>query len=199
MSCRLRHARPGSMVEGGGGQGETVPRLLWRQQAAARGQHFAQVLRQAFVNPEQVILHGLLIIRRGQIGRTAVLSVPRMHVLVREQAGCRFAFAVIDQRTLGDAAVVRLVVFQSEVRHVIAQAEQEVVIAIVMRAEKFVGLFDQILVVVPDFLRRRESGGAVGGYVHLGEGIVGQFDDLEKFAGDYRRIDQRGQGRGLEC
>ena len=87
---------------------------------------------------------------------------------------------------------------ESEVRHVIAQTEQEVVVAIVMRAKKFVGLFDQILVVVPDFLRRRKSGGAVGGNVHLGEGIVGQLDDLEKFARDYGRIDQQWSGKRAE-
>ena len=72
------------------------------------------------------------------------------------------------------------------------------VIAIVMRAEKLVGLFDQILVVVPDFLRRGERGGAVGGDIHLDQRVVGQLDDLEEFAGDYWRIDQRGQGSRLK-
>ncbi len=83
-------------------------------------------------------------------------------------------------------------------RDVIAQAEQEVVVAIVMRAKKFVGLSDQILIVIPHFLRGRERGGAVSGNIHLGERIVGQLHNLEKFAGDYRRIDQRGEGSGLK-
>src|SRR5580698_1362436 len=72
------------------------------------------------------------------------------------------------------------------------------VIAIVMCAEKLVGLLDQILVMVPDFLWRFKSGGAVGGNVHLDEWIVSQLDDLEELAGDHRRIDQRGQGSRLK-
>src|ERR1700735_4243007 len=87
---------------------------------------------------------------------------------------------------------------QAEMRHVIAQAQQEVVVAIVMGAEKLVGLFDQIFVMVPDFLRRIESGGAVGGDVDLGKRVIGKLDNFEKFAGDYGRIDQRGEGRWFE-
>src|SRR5260370_33116351 len=85
-------------------------------------------------------------------------------------------------------------VLQAEVSDMIAQAEQEVVVAIVMRAEEFVGLFDQVLVVVPDFLRSGKSGGAVGGNVHLSERIVCGFDNLVELARDYRRIDQSGEG-----
>src|SRR5258708_36442848 len=85
-------------------------------------------------------------------------------------------------------------VLQAEVSDMIAQAEQEVVVAIVMRAEEFVGLFDQVLVVVPDFLRSGKRGGAVGGNVHLGERIVCEFDNLEELASDYGRIDQSGEG-----
>ena len=96
-----------------------------------------------------------------------------MNVLVGEQAGLHLARGFIDEAALVNAAVVGFVVLQTEVRDVIAQAEKKVVVAIVMRAEKFVRLFDQILVVVPDFLRRFESGGAVGGDVHLGERIIG--------------------------
>jgi site-specific recombinase len=105
---------------------------------------------------------------------------------MRKQASCKLALGFVHETALVDAAVIRFVMLQSEVRDVIAQAEQEMVIAIVMRAEKLVRLFDQILVVVPDFLRRGKGGGTVGGNVHLDERLVGKLDDLEEFAGDYR-------------
>jgi hypothetical protein len=74
-----------------------------------------------------------------------------------------------------------------------------VVIAVVMRSEKLVRLLDQVLVVVPDFLRGSKRGGAVGGDIHLDERVVGELDDFEEFAGDYGRIDERGQRCGLKC
>ena len=40
-------------------------------------------VRQTLVHPEQVGLHGFLVVGRRQIGGTPVLSVPRMHVFVR--------------------------------------------------------------------------------------------------------------------
>ena len=163
----------GSVIKSGGGHGKVFARLVGSEQPAAGGQHGAEIIREAFVNPQQIVLHGLLIVRSGEIGGAAVFSVPRMHVLVRKQAGFHFASGFIDQSALVDPAVIGFVMLEAEVRDVIAQAEQEVVVAIVMRAEKLVRLIDQILVVVPDFLRRVESGGAVGGNIHLGERIVG--------------------------
>ncbi len=46
------------------------------------------------------------------------------------------AFGPIRQAALGGAAVARFVVLQAEVRRVIAQREQEVIVAIVPRTEK---------------------------------------------------------------
>src|SRR5580658_1876870 len=121
-----------------------------------------------------------------------------MHVLVRQQAGFHSARGVIDESALAHAAVVGLMVLQAEVRHVIAQAVQKVVIAVVVRTEKLVGLFDQTLVVLPYVGWRGKCGGAVGGNIHLDERVVGKLDHLEEFAGDDGRIDQRGEGRRLE-
>src|SRR5579863_2905080 len=62
-----------------------------------------------------------------------------------------------------------------------------------MRAEKLVGLLDQILVVVPHFLRRIQRGGAVGGDIHLGGRSMRQGHYFQEFSGDDRRVDQRGE------
>src|SRR6202140_4812344 len=111
-----------------------------------------------------------------------------MDVFVGEQARFHFARGVVNQTALVDAAVVGFVVLQAEVRDVIAQAEQEVVIAVMMRAEKLVRLFDQVLIVVPDLLRRGQRGGTVGSNVHFSQRIVGEFYHLEKLASDHGRI-----------
>src|SRR5579859_7480835 len=87
---------------------------------------------------------------------------------------------------------------EAEVSDVIAERIEEVVIAIVMRAEKLLGLLDEALVMVPGFLRGVESGGAVGGDVHFGDRVGGERDDLQKLSGDDGRVDERGERDGRE-
>ena len=87
---------------------------------------------------------------------------------------------------------------EAEVGDVIAERVEEVIVAVVMRAEKFLRLVDEILVVIPDFLRGVERGGAVGGDVHFGDRILRERDDFQKFSGDDRRIDERGERDGGE-
>ena len=97
------------------------------------------------------------------------------------------------RRAFVDAAVVGFVMLESEVGDVVAERVEEVIVAVVMRAEKFLRLIDQIFVVIPDFRRGIERGGAVGGDVHFGGGILRERDDFQKFSGDDGRIDQRGE------
>ena len=87
----------GKVIESGGGEGEIVAILVGGEQSAAGGEHEAEIVRQAFVDPEQVVLHGLLVVGRGEVGGAAVLSVPRVNVLVGQQAGRQFAGGVVDQ------------------------------------------------------------------------------------------------------
>jgi hypothetical protein len=108
------------MVECGGGQSQVIARLLGCEQAAASGQHRAQVIRQSLVDPEQIVLHRLLIVGSGEVRGTPVFSVPRMNVLVGEQAGVQLARGFVHKPSLVDAAVVGLMVLQTEVRDVIA-------------------------------------------------------------------------------
>ena len=181
------------MIEHGGGEGEVVAVLIGGKQAAARGEHEAEIVGQAFVDPEQIVLHGLLVVGRGEVGGAAEFSVPGVDILVRQQAGRKFAGSIVDQGALIDAAVVGFVMLETEVRNVIAEGVEEVIVAVVMRAEKFLRLLDQILVVIPDFLRGIERGGAVGGDVHFGDRILRERNNFQKFSGDDRRVDERGE------
>src|ERR1700732_1564691 len=55
-----------------------------------------------------------------------------------------------------------------------------------------------MFVVVPNFRGSFERGGAIGGNIHFGDRILGERHDLEKFSGDDRRVDERGEGNSRE-
>ena len=115
-----------------------------------------------------------------------------------QQAGRKFARGVINQSTFVDAAVVGFVMLEAEVGDVIAERVEEVIVAVVVRAEEFLRLIDQILVVIPGFLRGVERCRAVGGDVHFGDGVLRERDYLQKFSGDDGGIDERGKRCGCE-
>ena len=88
--------------------------------------------------------------------------------------------------------------FEAEMRHAIAQGEQEMIIAIVMRAEQRV-LFLHQMREMADVLRRHfQGGGAVRRDVDdLRRLFAGrQINRPEIFPGDDRRIHQRFQRGG---
>src|SRR5579885_904268 len=100
---------------------------------------------------------------------------------MRKKTRGEFARGVVDKAAFVYAAVVRFVMLESEVRDMIAKRVEEVIVAIVMRAKKFLSLIDEALVVVPDFLRGVEGSGAVGGNVHFGGRILCERDDFQEF------------------
>ena len=72
-------------------------------------------------------MHRLLIVGREQVRRPAVLAVPRMEVLVRQE-GCEIRKdVVVDERPLGAAVVGALMMFQPSLAEPVAQREQKVV------------------------------------------------------------------------
>jgi len=78
VGCVLKIA-PGPswhVVQLSRGNGQIIPRLVGASANAAGGQHPRQVLRKTFVDPEQIVLHRLLVVRCGELRRTSVLSVP---------------------------------------------------------------------------------------------------------------------------
>ena len=109
--------------------------LLGRPKAAARGQHIAVVLGEALVHPKQIVLHGLLIIRRGKVRGPAILAIPRVGVFMGQQCSREFPQLGIDLSALTGAAVIGLMMLQTEMRHVVAKAEKKVVIPVMGGAE----------------------------------------------------------------
>jgi hypothetical protein len=126
-------------VERGGLDGQRFAEVLRALEAAPRRQNLAQVIRQTFVDPQQAALHGRVVAAigaaRGEPHGPAILAVPGVHELVRQQGAGEFSRAGVDQGALAQAVVAGFVVLQAEVRHVVAEGEEEVIIAVVARAE----------------------------------------------------------------
>ncbi len=84
---------------------------------------------------------------------------------------------------------------QPEVRHVVAQTVEKVIVAIVLRSKKRVRLRHQILIMLPNIGGRIERGGAVGCNVHLDWRCLPwiQGNDFQILSRDYGRIHQSGE------
>jgi hypothetical protein len=123
-----------------------------------------------------------------------------VHELVGHEAGHPLARRFVAEDVFGGAVVARLVMLQPEVRDLIAQRHQPVVVAIVRRAEKRDGLLDQPRVLLLEAGGRLEREGVLRSQVDgvAQAGAVGDVDLPELRAHLYRRVDQRGQRHGLE-
>ena len=78
---------PRAMVQHGCGVSQVLTELLRRAQARPRRQNVAQIIGQPFIHPQQVAMHWLLIVGRGQSRRAAILAVPGMDKLMRQKVG----------------------------------------------------------------------------------------------------------------
>ena len=63
---------------------------------------------------------------------------------MRQQPAQRHAGAGHEQRALRQPAVVRFMMFQAEVRHMIAEREQKMIVAIMARAKELARLGNQV-------------------------------------------------------
>ena len=93
-------------------------------------------MRKAFVDPEQIVLHGLLVIGRGEAHRSPIFAIPRMHILVRQQPREFDAKRFINQTALPCAIVAGFAVLETEMRDGVAECEQEVVVVVVRRPKQ---------------------------------------------------------------
>src|SRR5689334_21730435 len=96
----------------------------------------------------------------------------------------------INERPLFRTAVIGLVMFESEMSHVITQTKQKMVVAIMSRAEQRRRLLYQIAVLIPHLLRHIQRHGAVSSDIHFDWRVLPLIErnDFEIFATDDRRI-----------
>src|SRR5579864_3936492 len=120
------------MIKVGGHLREVLAELVGSPKPAACRKNAAQILGESFVHPEQVGLHGLLIIGGGQPGGATVFSVPRMNIFMGQKRGIKFPFGLVDEAAFADAAVVGLMMLESEMRDVVTQCVEKMIVAIML-------------------------------------------------------------------
>src|SRR5438445_1555678 len=125
-----------TVVKHGGSFGQRLAILCRRPELRWRGGHVAEVFGKTFVDPEQVSNHRLLIIRRRQAGWAAVLAIPGVHELMRQQARLHQAQLWINQRTFGHAVVTGFVMLESVMSHFIAQRVKKVILVVMPGTEQ---------------------------------------------------------------
>ena len=120
---------------------------------------------------------------------------------MRQQAAQKHAGTGQEQGALGQAAIVGLVMFEAEVRHMIAESEQKMIVAIMARAKKlarFGNQIDHLLLVLDAHVQR---GFAVGDHVEFVMDGLARGRDVDGaiiFAGNYRRVHEHIERNRLE-
>src|ERR1700749_5267607 len=123
VSSVERHSRPGLLSR----LAEEVAILRRRNEAGARGEEVAEILRHALVDPQKLAM--LHLVKVGLVERfgTAVLAVPGMGELVRKElavvdSGAGFGVALLLDAVVGGLAVLKALA-TSDVR----QRKEEVI------------------------------------------------------------------------
>ena len=168
--------------------------LLWRPQAAARREHGPKVVRQPLIDPQQIRLHRLFVVRGSQISRPAKLAIPGVNKFVRQQSAQRIPGTGQKQSSLGQPAVVRLVVFEAEMRYMIAEREQKMIVAIVASTKKFARLGHQIrhfLLIFGAHVQRICAVGRDVNFMMDGFSWRGEVDAPVKLSGNYGRVHEQ--------
>ena len=202
VSLRSRHSRPGPrLIQCRGRFGPGLARLLRIPQSRARGEHGAPVLRHAFVDPQQRVLHRHVVVRGGQVRGPAELAVPGMHVLVREQVASRSGAIPFGEEIRIVAVLAGAMVLEADVAEVIAEREQEIVVIVMMRAEQRIGLARELRVGGQGRRRMIAALGRIGHDVelHRGLSVASSGTRLKCIPGEQRRIEQRLERHGLEA
>jgi hypothetical protein len=112
--------------------------------AGARGEDVAEVVGEALVDPEEIALHGLLVVGRGEAGGAAIFAVPGVGELVGEEVAFFGEGAFVDEGFFGDAVVGGLVVLEAEVGYLVGERDEEVVGAVVARLVERAGFADEL-------------------------------------------------------
>src|ERR1700728_1025543 len=124
-----------------------------------------------------------------------------MHEFMRKKAADGERAAGREEDALGEAAVVRLMMLEAEVRNVIAEREKEMVVAIMARAEEDAGFGDDVDESFLNSGRNGEGGFTVGSEVELMvDGLAGrrEINGAIVLTFDNRRVNEKIEGDGLE-
>ena len=181
-----------ALVVGGGDVGQRVAGVLLAPQARARGHHLAPELGLALVHPQQAVAHRHVEGRRVEVRAAAVLAVPRMVELVREQVARGDVLLPLGEEIGRGAVLAGAVVLQPDAAHLVAERDQEIVMVVVVRAVQLVHLLHQVAECLELLRFHLEVLCGVGDEVHVHRrlGARIEVETLEVLAGEDRRVDQ---------
>src|ERR1017187_3636085 len=116
-----------------------------------------------------------------------------MDEFVGQQAGEIDAAGIFDQAALGGAIVARFMMLEAEMRHVVTECEEKMIIAIVAGTEEGARLRNQLVKMHLRLRSHCQGSRAVRGDVDLMRRILAgsDLDGTEIPAGKHGRIDQR--------
>ncbi len=154
-------------------------------EAGAGGEDVAEVLRHAFVDPEELSVLGLVEVGLIEAGGTAIFSVPGVSELVGEEIGVGELALGAGIGALGDAVVGGLAMLEAFATGDVREGEEEVVLVVVVRAIHRGGFADE----VGDF--GEELGAEIGVFGAVGDDVDvvgrGDFGGREGIRGSMRR------------
>src|SRR5579872_5300961 len=91
VSSKERQVRPGADLESPSDLGDHIACLLRRTHPGTRRQNIPVIVRQAFVDPEEIILHGLVEVCCPEVSRPAKFAIPGMGVFMWQKRAARNA------------------------------------------------------------------------------------------------------------
>src|SRR5262245_25683601 len=121
-------------------------KIIGSPETAARRQHFAEILCQPFVNPQQIAAHRLFKIRCRQASRTAILPIPRMSVFMAHQLREVEQFELIAECLFANSVFARFVMLESFAAAVVAESHEKLVASIMARAKQCVSFLNECFV-----------------------------------------------------
>ena len=182
-------------------RGQRLAILLRVHQPATNHEHFAQILGQPLIDPEQPGFLRRVEVCRALAGRPAELAAPGMDIFMRDQVGNpAVAIGGVDEVSLAHAVDARREMLQSQEPKVVAARDQEVKLGVVAGPEKRTGLADHPAVELDHVGPQLESRGRFRDDVEECRriGACLQGDRAQVLARDQGRIGQRIQGHRRE-
>src|SRR5437867_12151133 len=127
-----------------------------------------------------------------------------MDKLVRKESGADYMSRRIGQEAQAGLIIAGLMMLEAEMSNLIAERKQEVILAIMRRAEQPLRLFDKLPVFGNQFRRSIERVVSVGGDIKIMRRIMrrrrprAELDPPEVAAGQNWRIHECGEGNRIE-
>src|SRR6185312_9406802 len=159
-------------------------------EASARGEHVAEILRHALVDPEEVALLRGGGVRLVEACGAAILAVPGVGELVREEVGFGELVLRIAEGVFGDAIVGGLAMLEAFAAGGVREGEKEVIGVVVMGCVGGVGFADEVGDFGEEFGAQRGVLGLIGGDVEevFGRDVRGKRVLVEVLAREDRGV-----------